>query len=584
MTNPVQYTSRTYTTVLNDINSVAELADKPNWWKRIIAGSHDVISMYENAIANNTFLRTSFTRQAVIDLCALIDYYLSPQQPSSGDLLFYLDADAVSFPKTVLAANLAARSQGSISVGSKKFEARANVVLAATTEGFTTDFATDNRLDVARVYTTGEKVRVATDGTLPSPLQAGTDYYAIYVSDTEITLAESVSDAFAGTEITLTSNGAGNHTITLYTITATCYQQETVTDYIVGESDGVTSWQRFDLNDLNVLEDTISVTIDGNTWTRQDTLVNSISTDKHFLLRYNSDDSSYILFGDGTYGAIPGNFDIYVGYATGGGINSNVSQLNKINIYAGSDSDVLGVANAETFTGGADPESIETAKVLAPILLKARDRFVTVDDGEALVLNYGGITRTIVNKNVYGILSCQVPIVPSGGGLPSGALKTALQTYLIDRTILESIDVRVVDPTYITVTPVVAVKILSGYTFANVQTFVELALDLVFSEVTAEYQTDLAQNGITSTIALINAKWSFSFTEVDYDQVQTLVEEVEPTSFGKTFQESDVLGYIDTYVDGVDYLTWSSPAFPITTNDDEITTENVLSGNITEIP
>lgn len=584
MTNPIQYTSRTYDSVLDDINTDENLKDKPTWFKRLIAGSHDVLSMYENAIANQSFLRTAFTRQAVTDLCALIDYHLSEKSPSTGTLLFYFNASTVSFPKTILVDDLKAKSEGTIAVSSLQFESRSGDTVTQTTETFTTDFATDNNLDVARVYLTGEKVRVSTTGTLPAGLSANTDYYVIKISDTEIRLATTIANAYIGTEITLTSDGSGTHTVELFSVQVVCYQQETIDTQTIGTSDGVTAWQRFDLPDLDVVSDTLTIDINGDTWTVQDSLASSSSTDKHCLLRYNTDGSSYLLFGDGTYGAIPANFDIDVDYATGGGLTSNIEKLNSITIYSGSDTDIVGVSNPVVFTGGANAESLESAKNLAPLLLKARDRFVTVDDGIALSTNYTGVSQANVISNAYGILSAQVVIVPNGGGLPSSSLKTDLQTYLIDRTVLESIDVRVTDPTYNTVTPVLAAKMLDGYTFSNVQPFIILALRLLFYEANVEIIEEYDQNGVASATTVINNIWSTSFGAGDYAQIITLLDALEENEFGKDFQESDVFGYVDNYVNGVDYITISSPSFPITQADDEITTENVISGNITEIP
>jgi len=582
--NPLKYTSRTFTTILNDINSDPELAETPNWWKTMVAGIGDSLSMWENANANQAHLRTSFSRQATADLLELIDYFLSPKSTSSGELIFYFNPSSVVFPKTILLADLAARSQGTIAVSSRKFEARASVTANAFSEGFLTDFATDSNLDVAREYTTGEKVRVSTDNTLPSPLTAGTDYYVIKISATEIRLATSVANAIAGTEVTLTSDGVGNHTVTLYSTIVDCYQQETIDQVSLGESDGITEWQSFDLPDIDIVEDTLVITINGIPWTKVDTLVDSTALSTHYLLRYNTDNSSFILFGNGTYGAVPGNFEVFADYAIGGGINSNISLANRITVYAGSDTDVMGVTNHSAFTGGSDEEGIEAAKILGPLLLKARNRFVTTEDGASLALSYGGVSRVKVNKNVYGLLSCQVPIVPTGGGSPSGTLKTNLQNYLISVSILESIDVRVVDPTYNTITAIATVKILSGYTWATVQAYVMLALRLVFSERGYEIQQDYQQNGIDSAVSIINTEWSTSFSSSDYNQIATLLDNLSPTDFGKDFQSSDVLGYVDVYVDGVDYISWTGPAFPITQLDDEITTDNVLIGNITQIP
>ena len=581
---PISYTSRTFNTVLNDINNDPLLVDTPNWWKRMLAGIVDVLSMYENAIANQSFLRTAFTRQAVMDLCALIDYFLLPKQTSSGELLFYLDADSVIFPKTVLFADLAARSQGTIAISSKKFEARAGEVVAAFTEFFTTNFAADNNLDVARVYITGEKVRVSSTVTLPSPLQVNTDYYVIFISSTEIRLATTLTGAYQGTEITLTDDGAGAHSLSLYSFKVDAWQQETKDAVILGESDGVTEWQEFDLLDLDVLKDTLNIVINSIPWTLQETLVESASIDTDYLLRYKKDGASNLMFGDGVYGAIPGNFSINATYATGGGADSNISVADRINVYAGSDSDILGVSNPGTFTGGSNAESTERAKILAPLLLKARNRAVTTEDIEALSLAFGGISIVSVNKNLFGPLSAQVLIVPNGGGLPSGALKTSLQDYLIDRTILESIDIRVQDQTYVPISPTSAVKVLSGFTFAGIKDYLVLAFRLLFSEITQEIIDDYIQNGIASAIVIINTKWSTSFTATDYAQITELLDNVTPAAFGVGLEESSVLGYVDSFVFGVDYLTIAAPAFPIVIDIDEITSENVNPANITEIP
>ena len=579
---PIQYTSRTFLTVLADINSIPELADLPENHKVLIAGSHEVLSFYENSIANNGFLRTAFTRQSVMDLCELINYFLYPKTPSSGTLLFYFNPSTVTFQKTVTQANLSARSSGSITASSLKFEARAGQVFTAFSETFTASAGTD-LLTVARTYMTGEKVRVSTSTTLPAPLAAGIDYYVIYVSSTTIKLATSIANAYLGTFIDITSAGTGTQTITLYSGQVTVYQQDTKTSYICGTSDGVTHWQEFDLQYLDVLKDTITLTINGATWTRVDTVIDSLSTDHVFMLRYKTDGASSIMFGNGTMGAIPGNFPVYANHAVGGGLSSNISQLNRVNQYAGSDSDIMGVSNATAMTGGSDAEDIANAKIQAPILLKALNRFVTVTDGRALVLNYGGVFVTDVIRNAYGPLSCQVPIVPTGGGLPSAGLKSSLQTYLINLTVLSGIDVRVTDPTYVTFTPIATIHVKSGYVFANIKPAILLALRLISSEYTAELVQYYNTNGISLATTAINTKWSMTFTSADYAQVERLLENVTAPAFGVSLQLSDVDSFVGAYVYGVDYILLSSPSFPLTVAAASITTDNVISGNITEV-
>lgn len=64
-------------------------------------------------------------------------------------------------------------------------------------------------------YQTGTSFQVSNSGgSLPTPLVDTATYYAIYVSTTEIRVASTLEDAYAGTPITLSSNGSGTNTIT----------------------------------------------------------------------------------------------------------------------------------------------------------------------------------------------------------------------------------------------------------------------------------------------------------------------------------------------------------------------------------
>jgi hypothetical protein len=73
--------------------------------------------------------------------------------------------------------------------------------------------ASANTFLVAQVWAVGDKVRLTTDNTLPSPLLTATDYYVIYINTTHIKFALTYSDAIAGTFIDLLDQGIGNHTL-----------------------------------------------------------------------------------------------------------------------------------------------------------------------------------------------------------------------------------------------------------------------------------------------------------------------------------------------------------------------------------
>ncbi|MGV0986043.1 MAG: phage tail protein [Limnohabitans sp.] len=77
--------------------------------------------------------------------------------------------------------------------------------VSTTTEALT--FAQPITID------TGDGVKVSSTATVPSPLVAGTTYYAIKVTDTSYQLATTMANAFAGTAIDLTSAGSGQHTL-----------------------------------------------------------------------------------------------------------------------------------------------------------------------------------------------------------------------------------------------------------------------------------------------------------------------------------------------------------------------------------
>lgn len=59
---------------------------------------------------------------------------------------------------------------------------------------------------------TGTPVQFSSAGTLPAGLSAATTYYAINVSSTVIQVASSLANARAGTAVTITDTGSGQHT------------------------------------------------------------------------------------------------------------------------------------------------------------------------------------------------------------------------------------------------------------------------------------------------------------------------------------------------------------------------------------
>ena len=76
-------------------------------------------------------------------------------------------------------------------------------------EQFTVDAGSDT-LTVANTYATGAAIEISSTDTVPGGLTAGTQYYVIRISDTEIQLAATLEDARAGIAIDITDAGSGD--------------------------------------------------------------------------------------------------------------------------------------------------------------------------------------------------------------------------------------------------------------------------------------------------------------------------------------------------------------------------------------
>lgn len=563
MTNPIQYTSRTFQTILSDINSDKELADKPEWFKRLIAGVGDVMSMCLDAQANNSYLETAFTRDAVKKLCQLIGYKLAVHTTSTGKLKFYL-ADTTVFPITIAKKDLCA-IYGRIS--SMRFESREDVTLSATTEVLVgtgnTDYITLN-IGSETSFETYDKVHVSN-----APIATG--YYYLKVDGLNVYFANSVEDIALGRWVTVQT---GSYTCKLYTLTAQCYQQEQKDAVSIGNSDGTTPWQIFSLPDEKILQETLIITINDEVWTRVDDFSESVPTSKHYRLDYNNDYTAKIVFGNGVYGAIPENFPIYAQYAVGGGADTNINTSNAINVYSGGAEKIEGVCNPTSMNGGADQESIENAKILAPASLKTRDRFVTVDDGLTLIYRTGLSSIAYIQSNYYGSLSCRVQCVANGGGNLSTQNKLYIQQYLKDRSVLGSVDVRVVDTVFLPQSLTLNVSLNTGYTLQQVEPYLQICCKLFFTECGKEIIDIYESTGITRAVSLINQIFSASFDPADsqiYNMLQYL-SRIGYRKYGETIYDSNLIAMLSNCVEGVNHLTFSDIIFPIVVPENEITT------------
>src|SRR5690606_4326675 len=96
---------------------------------------------------------------------------------------------------------------------------------------------------------------------------------------------------------------------------------------------------------------------------------------KFYTTEVDDDNVTWIKFGDGVTGKLPltGVDNIRATYRIGGGAQTNVGQ-GTINTLQSTLAGVVSVTNIVPATGGLDPETIEEARVMAPLFHRTSHR------------------------------------------------------------------------------------------------------------------------------------------------------------------------------------------------------------------
>ncbi len=224
-----------------------------------------------------------------------------------------------------------------------------------------------------------------------------------------------------------------------------------IADEIVGSSDG-TAGQRFVLAEGPLIDGSLRFEVDEGAgpviWQRVPSLLYSVSTDPHYVVRRDEHGAAWVELGDGRYGSIPrrGEDNVTASYLAGGGEKGNVpadSIVTALTEIAGLDS----VTNPGAAGGGVEREPMEEAVVRGPQLFRAMGRAVTARDYEAWAREFG-VGKVRVQTPAWNRID--IVVAPAGGGYPSETLKEDLRTFLDDKRMVTSIiDIR--DPLYINV-------------------------------------------------------------------------------------------------------------------------------------
>lgn len=320
---------------------------------------------------------------------------------------------------------------------------------------------------------------------------------------------------------------------------------ETITEAI--SSDGTPN-QTFRLTRTPVVLQTgvPAVVFGDGAYTRVTNLLNSGSTDKHYVLNIDANDRATLTFGNGSNGAIPVGTGSVV-YKIGGGSEGNI-EPGDINRFASTFYDGAGlivqqtVTNAAAASGGAERESNAAIRQTAPKAARVSDRAVAREDFEIVAIQVNGVARALAVTSeedaAIGENQLYLFIVPEGGGVASTALLNEIKGKFQTVTgqpapthpTINTLDLRVQTATYASVDVTVRAHRASGYTTTEMKTAIDTVLNDFFGvTITASRLIEIApkiaaNNGITAAdgdSVISNPLVSYGFEYKDADDVAT---------------------------------------------------------------
>lgn len=180
---------------------------------------------------------------------------------------------------------------------------------------------------------------------------------------------------------------------------------------VLGDSDGVTPFLRFPLKNSplthlpgpNGAVPALEVRVGGVLWTRVEDFYESDPYDRHYLLQRDEAGTTFVVFGDGSHGAIPpaGRKHLSARYRVGLGRIGNaepglVDRVKKAHPL------VRRAHNPIAISGGAEPAGAEDVRTQATRYIRTFGRAVSVQDHADLALLYPGVSRAVAHRTMVG--------------------------------------------------------------------------------------------------------------------------------------------------------------------------------------
>jgi uncharacterized phage protein gp47/JayE len=393
-------------------------ADFGNVLLQLFAHMGDILSYYQDRVANESFLGTAQTRRSIIHHLRLIGYKLSTAAPASASLALIMPAtstDVITIKKGDAFSTKSEKDKPSVRF---EYTREASLVI---------DFAT-----IAVDPVTNKKIykKDTALGTEGIPVEEGKLYKDELLGTSDGTANQSFKLVHSGLILrSLGESNTINRDIIIYT-----------------ELGGV-----FD------------------EWTPRESLAFSRESQKDYAIDIDENDVATILFGDGAFGAIPPSGSVIrVSYRVGGGTKGNVAAESIQTIADAPQITLLGgkVTNPDPAVGGAERESIEHAVMHAPSVFRSLKRAVTAADYKALALKFTGVGKVRAEATSWNTVSLFV--APQGGGQVSDILRSNLISYFEDKRPLSTI-IEIEDVDYVKIYVTAEVTVTSYYSKEDIK-------------------------------------------------------------------------------------------------------------------
>ena len=318
-----------------------------------------------------------------------------------------------------------------------------------------------------------------------------------------------------GVEITTAKEG---RSVSLVSDVANSYGE------LVGSSDGTPN-QIFQLLETPVVDGSISVYVRSGSsayskWAQVQHMIDYGPAEQVFTVSEDAYNNVYVTFGNGISGLIPTNFsEIRVQYVVGGGELGNVAPqtISNIEYIPGvSSNDLVSVqayltpSNDGVGVDGAEPDSLDLIRALAPLYLRSNTRAVTLEDFRSLALGVSGVGKAKAVANIWTSVSLYIApsraisdtdlhpgletdeITPTSGW---NDLSTRTTTALQDKTLIGT-TVSILPPEYVDMVVALQFSKLPQYTNAEVTKNIKSALVSEYSYYNMDFGDEVTQQDV----------------------------------------------------------------------------------------